>query len=337
MNPKRRPGSICSVQRLRSRPLQLAAAGVLAVVLAGGGWLAFNGRAVPSPTPSPIVTPSPSPSPTPSPSPSPSPTPEPVACPLNGLPVDDEALLENTAITVQIDNHPGARPGRGLNSADMVVEATVEGDTTRFTGVYLCRHTVGLTGPVRSARYYNVDLWQDLGVLTIGFGASWETLDRFAAFGMPYADGITGRWPWFQRVRNGRLAPHNLYGDVEKIRQAFGQNAALDGLAERVGPLRPPFTFDPGAIIPDGRAVSALEIRTNAYWRIGWRWDRTLDAWRRVDGGVDTVDEVDGQPVTATSVVVQRVTEEIVYNDPDPGGNPRRLHSPGRAGGCGPS
>jgi hypothetical protein len=240
--------------------------------------------------------------------------------------VDDEALLENTAITVQIDNHPAARPGRGLNTADMVVEATVEGDTTRFTAVYLCRRTVGLTGPVRSARYYNVDLWQDLGVLTIGFGASWETLDRFNAFGMPYADGITGGWPWFQRVRNGRLAPHNLYGDVEAMRRDLAESAGLQRLAARVGPLRPPFTFDPGATVPQGRTVSALEIRTNRSWRFGWRWDGALDAWRRVDGGVDTVDEVDGLPVTATSVVVQRVTEEIVYNDPDPGGNPRRLH-----------
>ena len=32
-----------------------------------------------------------------------------------------------------------------------------------------------------------------------------------------------------------------------------------------------------------------------------------------------------GRPLTAAHVIVQRVTEEIVYGDPDPGGNPRRL------------
>jgi hypothetical protein len=234
--------------------------------------------------------------------------------------------LERTAIAVQIDDHPAARPARNLRRADMVVEATVEGDTTRFTAIYLCRSTVGLTGPIRSARYYNVDLWQDLGVLTVGFGASWEALDRFAAFGMPYLDGIRGGWPWFTRAGVGRHAPHNLYGDVEALRSSFGEHAALDQLAGDVGLLRPQFTFDAAAGRPVGRAVGAVEIRTNSYWRIGWRWDASLDAWRRLDGGNPTIDEADGEPVTATSVVVQRVPEEVVYGDPDPAGNPRRLH-----------
>ena len=39
---------------------------------------------------------------------------------------------------------------RNLALADMVVETPVEGDITRYTGIYLCRPTVGLTGPVRS-------------------------------------------------------------------------------------------------------------------------------------------------------------------------------------------
>ena len=47
----------------------------------------------------------------------------------------------------------------------MVVEATVEGDVTRFTGIYLCRKSKDLVGPVRSGRYYSIDLWQDLQVL----------------------------------------------------------------------------------------------------------------------------------------------------------------------------
>jgi hypothetical protein len=33
------------------------------------------------------------------------------------------------ALAVQIENHPEARPARNLNKADIVIEATVEGDT----------------------------------------------------------------------------------------------------------------------------------------------------------------------------------------------------------------
>jgi hypothetical protein len=114
---------------------------------------------------------------------------------LNGLPIDDAALGDRTPLVVQIENHPAARPARNLNNADLVFEATVEGDATRFSAVFLCQPTDGLTGPVRSARYYNIDLWQDLHVLTVGFGASNPALDRFATAGMPYVNGIQGGWP----------------------------------------------------------------------------------------------------------------------------------------------
>lgn len=310
----------------------LAVAAVALVLVVGGSWLLLGGgdpvaSLSPSPQPTPSPTASPTLSPSPTPRPTPTPTPEPVArCPLNGEPVDDAALIERTALAVQIDNHPGARPARNLNRADIVVEATVEGDTTRFAAIYLCQPTEGLTGPIRSARYYNVDVWQDVGVLTVGYGASFEALDRFAAFGMPYVNGITGAWPraWFTRYGSYR-PPHNLYGDIETLRQAFGQHANLDRLAANVRELRPPFAFEPEVELPAGRAVATLEIRTNSYWRFGWRWDTPLQAWVRRDGSSEIVDEASGEPVRATTVVVQLVTQETVYDDPDPAGNPRRL------------
>ncbi len=300
----------------------------LAVALIGGGLLLARPAPVPLPSPSPTVpespSPSPSPSPTPSPSPEPSPTPVAVRCPLNGLAVADPSLLELTPIAVQVENNPVARPTRNLGNADLVLEAPVEGDTTRFTAVIWCRATEGLTGPIRSARYYNVDLWQDLHLLTVGFGASAGALDRFAAAGMPYVNGISGGWPWFTRY-GVRPAPHNLYGDLEALRAAFGENAALDRLAARAGVLRPPFTFDDAAVLPDGRPVGELEIRTNRTWRIGWRWDAGRLGWRRLDGGVEQIDAASDLPLLAGHVIVQRVTQEVVYGDPDPGGNPRRL------------
>jgi hypothetical protein len=276
-----------------------------------------------------VASPSPSasdePTASPSPSPSPSPTPEPgVACPLNGLPVADPLLLEKVAIAVQVENHPLARPARNLSNADMVVEVPVEGDTTRFSAIFQCRLTVGLTGPIRSARYYEIDLWQDLHILPVGFGASPITLQRYANAGMPYVNGITGAWRWFSR-HGSYGAPHNLYGDMEALRAALGSGGAIDGLAAKVGPLRPPFQFDAEASLPAGRPITALEIRTNSYWRFGWSWNAATGSWARQDAGKPIVDEVTGTAVTASHVLVQRVTQEVVYGDPDPGGNPRRL------------
>ena len=60
-------------------------------------------------------------------------------------------------------------------------------------------------GPVRSARYYNLDLWQQLRSLTVGFGGAPYTIQHFNAGGMPYLNGIDG-WGYFFRNFE-RLAP----------------------------------------------------------------------------------------------------------------------------------
>ena len=308
------------IRRLGRGPmLAIAAAAIIAVGVAG--WLLFGQGSTPEPEPSATETISPSPSTSPSPSPS---LAVPVACPLNGQPIDDPSLLEKVAIAVQVENNALARPQRNLSSADFVVEAPVEGDTTRFSAIFLCRPTVGLTGPIRSSRYYEIDLWQDLGVLPVGFGGSTAALRRFAAAGMPYVNGITGSWPWFHR-HGTHPAPHNLYGDMEALRKALGSGGAIDRLAAKVGPLRPPFRFDAAVILPTGRPIKSFEIHTNAYWRFGWRWDATNKVWARQDAGKPITDEVTGKPVTAAHVLVQRVKEEVVFGDPDPGGNTRRL------------
>jgi len=315
---------------LRSRRALIAGA-VGVAVLVIGALVAFaiaSPDPLPSPTPSPSPTASPTPSPSPSPSPSPtaSPSPTPVArCPLDGLPLAEGVELTGPALAVQVENHPEARPGRNLNLADMIIEGTVEGDTTRFTALYLCDETEGMTGPVRSARYYNIDLWQDLRVLTVGFGASPGAEQRFAAAGMPYPNGIYGQWPWYQRY-GSRGAPHNLYVDLEGLRDGLIDNAALAALASTVEELRPPFAFDEEPSLPDqSRAVGEIEMWTNSYWFFGFSWDAEQEVYLRSDAGVFVVDEATGEAVAPRSLVVQNVTQEVVFGDPDPGGNPRRL------------
>ncbi len=240
----------------------------------------------------------------------------------NADPVSDPAILNQKAVVVQIENHPEARPASNLGRADIVFEAPVEGDTTRYSAVYLCNRTEGLTGPVRSARYYNVDLWQDLHLVTMGFGASPGALERFARAGMPYLNGIDGAWPWFVRISQ-RFAPHNMYMDLEAARADIAGTGVAASIAAAVPPVRPPLSFDAGARI-EGRSVGSVTIQTNSYWFFGWNWDPERGAWRRSDAGVPHIDAATGEPVSARTVVVQRVPQSVVLGDPDPGGYSRR-------------
>lgn len=308
--------------------------GAIAAVVIGAMTGPTPATVAPTATPVPTEvadgtsTPDPTERPTPAPRRSPAPTATPTvtaACPLDGMPLAEGTEITEPALAVQIENDPDARPARNLSRADLVVEATVEGDVTRFTAIYLCDETEGMTGPTRSARYYNIDLWQDLRVLTVGYGASPGAVQRFTDAGMPYPNGIEEGWPWYRR-HGAKPAPHNLYVDLEAMRDALATHDRLRALAGDVGPLRPPFTFDDRPALPvDGRTVSRIEIATNPYWRFGYAWDDARGAYLRSDAGVAIRDEATGSSVAPVSVLVQWVTQETVYGDPDPAGNPRRL------------
>jgi Protein of unknown function (DUF3048) N-terminal domain len=158
------------------RPVLFAvAAGLIVLVgIVTAVVLRPSAEPVPSPTPSPTASPSPTPTasprptPTPTPSPSPTPTPSPTPsaeaiCPITGLPLPSALPADRAALTVQVDNDPHARPQSGLSFADLIVEATVQGNVTRFGAVYYCNDPATSVGPIRSARYYNLDIWQQVG------------------------------------------------------------------------------------------------------------------------------------------------------------------------------
>ena len=305
-------------QPVQRRPRIAAAIGIAALAI---GAVACSPAASASPSVS-VASATPSPTERPSPTGSPAPVTD---CPLDGEPLAEGTELVEPALVVQIENDPAARPARNLTRADIVIETLVEGDVTRFSAIYLCDETIGLTGPVRSARYHNIDLWQDIRVLTVGFGASLGALERFADAGMPYPNGNDGGWPWYERTAD-REAPHNLYVDLEALRDDLDEDDRLMALADEVDELRPPWTFSADAVLPDdARDVTSLNIRTNSFWEFGWAWDAELGAYRRSDAGVEIDDEATDEPLAFTSLIVQRVTQEVVTGDPDPGGFDRRL------------
>lgn len=320
----------------RSRAALLAAGGLLLVaVLIGAGATMLSQRAEPTPTPSPppsatptpTPTPSPTPSPTPTPTPTPSPTPSPTpvaVCPMNGVEVADPAIAERVPILVQIENNPIARPPSGLNLADIVIEAPVEGDTTRFGAIYMCDERVNASvGPVRSARYFNIDLWHQMRVLTFHFGGAGKVLNAFIADRMPFVNGISGQWGFF--FRSGSWgAPHDVFFDVDAARAEM-EEGGLQHLAERARDVRAPFQWGTDDDRPPGRAVRSIGLTTASFWHFGWEWDAGSGSWLRVDGGAANYDGVNGNRISADTVIVQVVEQTVLPNELDPGGHPRRF------------
>ncbi len=325
------------MHRLQSRPVLLGLGLLLVVAVALGATVAvLNATPEPTPTPSPTPSPSPSPTPSPTPSPSPSPTPSPTptpeptpvpdaTCPMNGTGVATPELAEQVPILVTIENNPIARPPSGLNLADLVIEAPVEGNTTRFAAIFMCREEVGAAvGPVRSVRYFNLDLWQQTRALTFHFGGAGRVIGRLRNNDMPYVNGLSGQWPYFYRA-GPWAAPHNVYFDVDAARNAMDAGGALAGHAERAGEVRAPFEFDQDADVPGGgRPVNSVAISTASFWHFGWIWDADAGRWLRTDGGVANHDRVTDSRISTDTIIVQVVRQQILVGENDPGGYPRR-------------
>ena len=314
----------------RSRTGLFAVGGlILLTVLVAAGAVMLTGAPeptptpAPSPTPSPTASPSPSPSPSPTASPSPSPSPTPVAvCPLNGTKLTNPRLADRVPILVQIENNPIARPPTGLNRADLVIEAPVEGDTTRFAAVYMCDlHVEAAVGPVRSARYFNVDYWQQFRAVTFHFGGASKVLARFNSEGMPYANGLTNGWGFF--FRSGPWPqPHNVFFDVDAARSEL-EDGSLQSLEEAAGEIRAPFEFANDPDLPAGRPVKSIGLQTSSFWNFGWAWDPD-GGWLRIDGGQPNFEALNDERISARTVVVQVVEQDVLVGENDPGGFPRR-------------
>lgn len=135
-----------------------------------------------------------------------------VVSPLNGLPVDDETLLERRVMAVKIDNHPQARPQSGIQEADAVVEILVEGGFTRFMALFHHSDSEYL-GPIRSGRPTDPGLLQPLGATMTVSGAQDWVAGIIVSRGIP----ILGEGNGTFRIGT-RSAPHNLFASTVELR-----------------------------------------------------------------------------------------------------------------------
>ena len=242
---------------------------------------------------------------------------------MDGRTLDDRPLADRVPIIVQIENNPIARPPSGLNVADLVIEAPVEGDTTRFMAVFMCRPQIGASvGPIRSARYFNEDLWRQLHGVTFHFGGGGKVLSRLDRVGVARVNGLDENWYFFRRAGSWG-APHDVFLDVDAARTEM-ESGGLQGLAADEDPGRAPFTFDPDAELPAGRPVGSIGLTTSSFWHFGWTWSPDDHGWLRTDGGAPNFDGLTGDRIQARTVIVQVVRQEVRTGELDPGGFPRR-------------
>ncbi len=247
-----------------------------AVVAAGIGVLALTGHADKVPIIGDIVK-------------------KPATCPLTGFkPASGEAPYR-PALAVKVENLPEARPQAGLQAADVVYEEPVEGGITRFIVIFQC-HDAKRVGPVRSARFTDVDILLQFGTQTLfGFAGGAPPVEKRVQqsglndvnFQAPSAEKAYTRDP-------DRDAPHNLYTSTRGLYRSGG---TAGGGPEEV------LAFSKDVPATAKRAVSVhLDFSPTA--DVTWTYRAKRGVWARsYDTGPAQLEG--GSVIGATNVVVQ--------------------------------
>ncbi|HET7738527.1 MAG TPA: DUF3048 domain-containing protein [Tepidiformaceae bacterium] len=304
---------------LRALPRNRAVIAILgALVIAAGVAAAFVAVAAGGDEAPQSPAESPPPSATASPSRTPSPTPVPPSNPLNGAPMspaDYAARKGLLPVGLMIDNNPSAYPHSGLDTADIVIEAFVEGGITRFLAIWWSRDA-DFIEPVRSARtpflYWALEFDSLLGHAGVAdLPGEADAATQIRDWGIHDMDAFVGTSATAYYRDPARYAPHNLVTSTRAIWKA----------AEAMG-LAGPADIDPwpfrgaGAPPPGGAPAAALEVnfgaRSSSWRTVQWHWDPAARAFLRFQFGGPHIDAKSGAQIAATTVIVMEVPWAVV-------------------------
>ncbi|MBI2765275.1 MAG: DUF3048 domain-containing protein [Chloroflexi bacterium] len=248
---------------------------------------------------------------------SPSPTPVLYAGILDGVPMTEQewqARKDVLPLAIMVDNAPPAYPQAGLDKADLVYEAFVEGGITRFMAVFW-RNEAEQVYPVRSARTPFVIWASELGAM-YGHAGGAVTANDANAIGQIYDWGIKDL-DAFRPVSDSayyrmeeRYAPHNLVANTVRLREA------AKSLEYNGPPTVESWPFKADGEEVRGMRVGAFEVdfqnQRYASSVIQWAWDESAGVYFRFQSGGADKDAVTGQQLRFKNVVVMRVPSEVV-------------------------
>lgn len=211
--------------------------------------------------------------------------------PLDGLPATAEAI-NRKPVAVMIENLVSIRPQSGLSRANLVVEALSEGGITRFMAVFSSREADRL-GPVRSARKHYVALAAGMDALYAHAGGSIYALQAIKDWGLDDLDQFAYSEA-YERIP-GVKAPHNLFTNTQKLRQAKDDS----------GDSGQAFTFKEDlAVAARPAAVKVTVGYKERDYDVTWQYQPESNAYLRYNGGQAHMDALTNTQLTAKNIAV---------------------------------
>ncbi|NNC93685.1 MAG: DUF3048 domain-containing protein [Acidimicrobiia bacterium] len=205
--------------------------------------------------------------------------------PLTGLTGDTS---DQQVLIAKLSNAPKGRPQAGINEADLVIEALVEGGVGRWLAVFQTTYPETV-GPVRSLREVDPKLVAPFDARVLSSGGQWAIRQDLGRVAVDEGDG---------RIDGYRREPereylYSLMYDTENLPDLDWE-----------GTVEPLLDFDVGRP-SGGEEATDVEVRMSLRNQPSWAYDH--GRYFRSQEGAESIDAADIQ-ISADSVVVVWVT-----------------------------
>lgn len=227
-----------------------------------------------------------------------------IASPLSGI-YAEEDKVDRRPLTVVFDNQFGARPQAGLIDAEIAYEFLAEGDITRYLGVFLINEPETI-GPIRSARPYLVEKALEYDSYFVHVGGSNQAFADIKNKKVADIDATRRGNDVFWR-KNHKKMPHNLYSSYQALKKAadrsnFREEPQFDG-----------FKFNPSFTpMEEGESANNIRIKYSKTNEASYTYDRKDQIYIRHYNGTEHKDEITGQTLTATNIIIQQVAAKVI-------------------------
>jgi hypothetical protein len=228
--------------------------------------------------------------------------------PLTGLPAP-AANLNRRPLGIKVPNFPfSARPQSGLSRADVVIEHEAEAYLTRFMAIFY-GNDAPVLGPIRSLRLPDAELIPIFRAVLVASGGHPAVKIRITD-GKPWAAGylrvicpeepFLGDGGAMRRIpKPGKRYELTLYSDTGSLWNVVSQR----GINHRPN-FNNMWVFDPNPP-PGGTPATHLKIVYKATWSESeYHYDPNVLAWRRYDVGQPLIDELTGQQLAPSNVLL---------------------------------
>ncbi|MCK9216331.1 MAG: DUF3048 domain-containing protein [Firmicutes bacterium] len=226
-------------------------------------------------------------------------------CTLTGLKDTEEANVKQRPIAVMIDNEINARPQSGLDSAEIIYEIPVEGNITRYMGIYHHLPSEKI-GPVRSARPYFIDKALEFGAIYVHCGGSPQALKDLSTLNVDAFNDLKGT-PVFWRSTDRKM-PHNLYTNTKYMREV----SETKKLENKSAPEY--FKFSDDFSMPDGAYQKKVLINYSGYYKVSYLYNEEEKVYYRFINDTPMQDKETKNDIKAINIIIEKVGIKVIDN-----------------------